>query len=165
MTKMNFTGDIMLARGVNNLIQSIGVNALFEPTKDILGDVADVTIVNLECPLTTATEHHPTKTIYFKAEPESASGLQFAGIDIVTIANNHIYDYLEQGILDTKETLEQYGIAYSEPTQILTEPINLYYILFPARQLHFWQVAIERDNTITISRISKRDSITPVLHI
>jgi len=63
---LNFVGDIMMARRYENsggVIPTQGVEAIFEPTRPFLGDVADITIANLECPLTTHWEHHPTKSI------------------------------------------------------------------------------------------------------
>jgi hypothetical protein len=75
--RLNFVGDIMLARGYEGgggIIPTLGVEAIFEPTLSILGDNADITVANLECPLTNHNVHHPTKTIYFKGAPENAAG-------------------------------------------------------------------------------------------
>ncbi|MCK4655358.1 MAG: CapA family protein, partial [Candidatus Cloacimonetes bacterium] len=113
---MNFTGDIMLARGYEQgggIIPTQGVEAIFEPTLPVLGDAADITIANLECPFTTHTQHHPTKTIYFKGNPDNVEGLVYAGIDVVTLANNHILDYLLPGLQETQSVLEEAGIAHS----------------------------------------------------
>ncbi|MDP8202470.1 MAG: CapA family protein [Candidatus Tenebribacter burtonii] len=113
---LNFVGDIMLARGYENvggIIPMQGVEAIFEPTLSILGNNADITVANLECPLTTHNVHHPTKTIYFKGAPENAAGLAYSGIDIVCLANNHTSDYMLEGMQETQNTLEQYGIRYS----------------------------------------------------
>ena len=114
--KINFVGDIMLARGYENgggIIPTQGVEAIFEPTLSILGDAADITVANLECPLTTHWEHHPTKTIYFKSSPENVDGLTYAGIDIVSLANNHILDYMLPGIQETQSVLDENEILYS----------------------------------------------------
>ena len=113
---MNFVGDIMLARGYEEsggIIPTQGVEAIFEPTLNILGNAAEITVANMESPLTDATEHHPTKPIYFKASPENVAGLVYAGIDVVTIANNHIYDYLEPGLQQTQTVLDTSGILRS----------------------------------------------------
>ncbi len=111
---MNFAGDIMLARGYeNSIIPNLGVEAIFEPTLSILGENADITVANLECPLTTHNIHHPTKTIYFKGAPENVAGLAYAGIDLVCLANNHVIDYMLEGMQETQSTLDQYGIRYS----------------------------------------------------
>lgn len=114
--KLNFVGDIMLARKYEypgGIIPTLGVEAIFAPTLPFLGDAADITIANLECPFTTQWEHHPTKPIYFKGLPANLEGLVFAGIDIVSLANNHILDYREAGMLETFSNLELYNIKYS----------------------------------------------------
>ncbi len=113
---MNFVGDILLARGYENsggIIQTYGVEAIFEPTIDLLGNAADVTIANLECPLTNQGTHHPTKPIYFRGDPDNVDGLVYAGIDIVTLANNHILDYMLTGMQQTQDVLGQNGILSS----------------------------------------------------
>ncbi|MCD4796594.1 MAG: CapA family protein [Candidatus Cloacimonetes bacterium] len=111
---MNFAGDIMLARGYEQyIIPNLGVEAIFEPTLSVLGNAADITVANLECPLTTHTTHHPTKGVYFKGNPENVAGLVFAGIDIVTLANNHIIDYMLEGMQETQSVLEEAGIVFS----------------------------------------------------
>ncbi len=111
---INFVGDIMLARGYEySIIPTQGVEAIFEPTLSILGDAADITVANLECPLTTCTQPHPTKPIYFKGSPENVAGLVYAGIDIVTLANNHILDYMLPGLQETQSVLDSAGIECS----------------------------------------------------
>lgn len=114
--KMNFVGDIMLARHYEDyggIIPTQGVEAIFEPTLAIFGNNADISVANLECPLTTYNVHHPTKTIYFKGSPSNAAGLAYAGIDIVNLANNHIIDYMLEGMQETQTVLDQHGILYS----------------------------------------------------
>ena len=47
---MNFVGDIMMGRryeSPDGIITIQGVNTLFEPTYEILGNSADITIANL----------------------------------------------------------------------------------------------------------------------
>ncbi len=114
--KVNFVGDIMLARRYddwNGIINTLGVEAIFDPTLSILGEAADLTIANLECQLTNSYNQHPTKTVCFKGNPDNVEGLTYAGIDIVTIANNHILDYMEEGLVETQQMLTQEGIAFS----------------------------------------------------
>ena len=113
---MNFVGDIMLARRyeqTGGIIPTQGVEAIFEPTLSILGESADITVANLECPLTTYDEHHPTKSIYFKSSPENVAGLVYAGIDIISLANNHILDYMLPGMQETRFILNENDIVFS----------------------------------------------------
>ena len=114
--KMNFVGDIMMGRRFENsdgIISNEGVEALFEPTIDLLGNIADITVANLEIPLTNQETPHPTKGIIFRSAPENVSGLLYAGIDVVSLANNHILDYMEPGMLQTINILNEAGILHS----------------------------------------------------
>ena len=113
---MNFVGDIMMGRRFEDedgIITTQGVHALFEPTYDILGYAADITVANLEIPLTNQGEPHPTKQVYFRCAPENVGGLYFAGIDVVSLANNHIMDYMEPGMIQTQNILNEAGILHS----------------------------------------------------
>ncbi|MGB3341212.1 MAG: CapA family protein [bacterium] len=113
---MNFTGDVMLARRYEQpggIIDTLGVEAIFDPTLPYLGNAADITIVNLECPLTSTGTPHPTKPIIFRGSPENVAGLVHAGIDVVSLANNHIIDYGLVGMRETQSVLKTNNILYS----------------------------------------------------
>jgi len=72
----------------------------------------DLTLVNLE---TTFTKAHKkaNKKFCFKGDLSYVNILKEGSVEAVNIANNHIYDYLEQGFNDTLSTLEAAGILYS----------------------------------------------------
>jgi poly-gamma-glutamate synthesis protein (capsule biosynthesis protein) len=113
---MNFVGDIMLARRYElpgGVIDTLGVEGIFDPTFPYLGNAADITVANLECPLTTHGTPHPTKPIVFRGRPENVAGLVHAGIDIVSLANNHIIDYGLDGLQETQSVLDSNHILYS----------------------------------------------------
>ncbi|UCD05330.1 MAG: CapA family protein [candidate division WOR-3 bacterium] len=113
---MNFVGDVMLARRYEypgGIIPTLGVEAIFEPTLPFLGDAAEITVANLECPLTDTGAPHPTKPIIFRGSPDNVAGLVYAGIDAVTIANNHIIDFGLEGLQQTQSVLDSNGIRYS----------------------------------------------------
>lgn len=114
--RMNFVGDIMLARGYENgggIIPTQGVNAIFAPTLDQLGNAADITVANLEVVLTNQGTPHPTKSVVYRGNPANVSGLVYAGIDVVSIANNHVIDYGLAGLTQMRGVLEQNNILYS----------------------------------------------------
>jgi poly-gamma-glutamate capsule biosynthesis protein CapA/YwtB (metallophosphatase superfamily) len=114
--RMNFTGDIMLARRYDTpggLIDTLGVNGIFEPTRPWLGDAADITVANLECPLTSQGVRHPTKPIVFRGKPRNCAGLGYAGVDVVSQASNHVIDYGLEGLRETQDSLRAYGISFS----------------------------------------------------
>lgn len=71
----------------------------------------DLSTVNLETTLTEATEK-AVKKFRFKGDPGYTQILTDAGIEAVNLANNHIFDYLEQGYEDTKANLKAADIGY-----------------------------------------------------
>lgn len=88
----------------------IGV-IFFAGVKDIFEN-DDLTLVNLETTFTTAKKK-AKKTFRFKGDPSYVNILKEGSVEMVNIANNHIYDYLQKGFDYTIETLEQAGILYS----------------------------------------------------
>ncbi|HYF45760.1 MAG TPA: CapA family protein [Acidimicrobiales bacterium] len=61
---------------------------------------ADVTMVNLETSVSERGEPAP-KTYTFRAHPSAFPALRSAGVDVVSLANNHGLDYGEDALLDT----------------------------------------------------------------
>ena len=99
----------MLARTVSDQVHSHGSEIVFAGVQSVL-DSADLLVGNLECAITTRTERQP-KSYTFAAPPETAQALVVAGFDVLSLANNHAMDYGSQGLLDTRSTLSQSGIA------------------------------------------------------
>ncbi|WKA57758.1 CapA family protein [Planococcus shenhongbingii] len=71
---------------------------------------ADLTIANLEAPATESNEPIMKTGPNLKALPRDLETLQKGGIDVFSMANNHILDYGTQGVIDTLETCEKLGI-------------------------------------------------------
>ncbi len=113
---LNFVGDIMIARhyeDAGGILETGGVSAIFEPTLELLGNAADLSIANLECSMTIEGVEHPTKSVVFKGRPEYVAGIAAAGIDLVSLANNHTLDYGATGLLETQNALIQNNILFS----------------------------------------------------
>lgn len=72
---------------------------------------ADVAMVNLECPFTERGEPL-LKNFNFRARPELVEILKAGKVDAVTLANNHLKDYGDEGVLDTVATLDGAQIAH-----------------------------------------------------
>lgn len=103
-TTLLFGGDVMLSRGINDVMRKR--NDFFYPFRQIndFTAEADITVVNLESPISSQGENKGS--IYsFRADPRAIVGLIFAGIDVVTFANNHTGDYGTEAISETLELL------------------------------------------------------------
>ncbi|MCD6595444.1 CapA family protein [bacterium] len=104
-----FGGDVMLSRRVGTLIDSTNVNYPFVGIKNILSH-SDLAIVNLETTVGTRAKHIDKKYV-FQAKPSSLAGLVWAGIDAVSLANNHIFDYFSAGVVETVDSVRNRGIV------------------------------------------------------
>lgn len=114
-------GDTMLARLVDQQIPIKDSNDFFGDVAPLLAG-ADVALVNLECAITNhGTMHDPGKTFHFRARPEAIQILKSAGIDIVSLANNHTMDYGPTGLIDTITYLERAGILRTGAGRTRTE--------------------------------------------
>ncbi|MDP3725204.1 MAG: CapA family protein [Nanoarchaeota archaeon] len=105
-----FTGDIMLSRSVESKMRERGDYAypfrlIAEATRG-----ADITFGNLEGPISDQGAHQGS--IYsFRADPRVLAGLNFAGFDVLSLANNHIWDWGVDALLDTVRLLKEAGIS------------------------------------------------------
>ncbi len=71
----------------------------------------DLTIVNLEGPLTDSTNKQD-KTFAFKGDGSYTEILTSGSVEVVNLANNHSYDYGTEGFEDTQENVEAAGITW-----------------------------------------------------
>ncbi|MGZ0085939.1 CapA family protein [Caldibacillus thermoamylovorans] len=83
----------------------------------------DFTTVNLETTLTTSTRK-ASKKFRFRGHPSYAKILTYGGIDAVNLANNHTYDYLQQGYKDTIASLKKENIGYFGRTLRLLKTVK-----------------------------------------
>jgi hypothetical protein len=73
-------------------------------------DSADMSIVNLEVPLTDKSTKIIKSGENIKGTPETASALKKSGIKAVSLANNHMGDYGEDGVIDTLRHCQSAGL-------------------------------------------------------
>lgn len=102
-------GDIRLDGPVGELIRRFGPEY---PTSGLGGALrADIVLGNLECSLTRRGKKLE-KTWNFRAPPEHLAALTKAGFNLLTLANNHSFDYGREGFLDTLTHLKKAGLSY-----------------------------------------------------
>jgi len=107
-----FGGDIMLARTVEQKILVTGDYAL--PFRKIYQEFknSDLAFANFESPFLDGGSATLNGSTVFRALPETIEGLKLAGIDAVTLANNHFGDQGKKGELYTFKHLTDSGIEY-----------------------------------------------------
>lgn len=104
-----FAGDFCPQLRVSELIDEERYDLIFNEFKQEL-DQNDFNIVDLECPLTDSTTAALKTGPHLKAKPNTVKALRFCGINVVAMANNHIRDYGQEGLLETIQVCEKEGI-------------------------------------------------------
>ncbi|PMS08525.1 CapA family protein, partial [Trinickia caryophylli] len=109
--RLAFAGDILLDGFVGDQIAKNGVNYPFAKVAPVLKK-ADMAFANLETPV--STRGKPSEKMFvFRSKPAALGGLVYAGIDAVSLANNHILDYGKEGMLDTLIHLDRYKMGHT----------------------------------------------------
>lgn len=78
----------------------------------------DLTLVNFEGVLTNATKYKNNNEYVFRAPPEHVEVLTLGSIEAVSLENNHVMDFYQQGYDDTVAALEGVGIVYASEGSI-----------------------------------------------
>lgn len=106
-------GDIMLGRSVLSEMQHYGDyrHPFLYTVKELRS--SDLTVANLELPISdnVAAPSNPY-TMSFVAPSQVLDGLKWAGIDGVSLANNHTMSFGQQPLVDTTHALNRYGIKH-----------------------------------------------------
>ena len=111
------TGDVIPARSVN--YQMSAKNDFLWSVRGIapLLASADVTLINMESPLIKQCPLTNTGMV-FCGDQRFVSALNFAGVDVANLANNHTLNYGWEGVRETENVLYSYGI---ETTGVTTQ--------------------------------------------
>ncbi|OGY40491.1 MAG: hypothetical protein A2570_01955 [Candidatus Brennerbacteria bacterium RIFOXYD1_FULL_41_16] len=107
--KAIFVGDIMLSRSVaKQMEEKEDFNFSFLKSKDFLNQ-ADFVFGNLEGPISDQGQNQGS--IYsFRADPGVIQGLKLANFKVLSLANNHIFDWGTPALLQSIELFYEKGI-------------------------------------------------------
>lgn len=87
-----------------------GYSWLFAPIADLLSQ-PDLTFANLETPIAPQASQG-SRAFVFNAPPDVIAALQHAGVDLVSVANNHALDQGRRGYEETLRWLDAAGLRY-----------------------------------------------------
>src|SRR5690606_29564692 len=97
------TGDFVIS-------QPYSANQISEEIKGLFAQ-SDYNIVNLEAPVTESNSKILKTGPHLKSDKKSTiEVLKDLNIDLCTLANNHVLDYDEQGVLDTLNFCQEHNI-------------------------------------------------------
>lgn len=131
---ITFAGDILFDENyavMAGVVQS-GGDIASGISPDLIREMksADVMMLNNEFPYSDRGEPLEDKQFTFRAKTSAVTYLNDLGVDIVSLANNHAYDYGENAFLDTMATLEDAGVVYVGAGRNLNEARRpVYYII------------------------------------
>ncbi len=99
--------------------------------------MSNITVANNEFTISNRGEKMPGKYYTFRASPNRLSIYQEMGVDLVTLANNHVYDFGKLAFQDTLESLKQYNIPYIGAGNNLEEAMQPYYFIANGYKIAF----------------------------
>ena len=138
---MNFAGDINFDENWETIryadrnhigIQDCLIDGLIDETRD-----ADIMMVNNEFSYGNKGTPLAGKAYTFQARPDRARNMKILGVDIVSVANNHVFDYGATGLNSTLETLEEYKIPYVGAGRNLEEASKIVYFVINGKKIAY----------------------------
>jgi poly-gamma-glutamate capsule biosynthesis protein CapA/YwtB (metallophosphatase superfamily) len=114
---------VQLAEAANGPVpRPVEFSYIWGDALDELARVApDARIVNLETSITRSDDHWPGKGIHYRMYPDNVQCLTAAGIDVCTLANNHVLDFGHAGLRETLETLARAELGTAGAGRTLAE--------------------------------------------
>lgn len=150
MNKISFVGDVSLADnwyiapnydkgGINNILS----NEVLDIMKE------SVMIVNSEFTVSNRGSKIPNKMYTFRAKPDRLSIYKEMGVDLVTLANNHVYDYGSIAFNDMLEAFNEYDIPHIGAGHNIDEASKPYYFIVNGYKIAFLNANRSEKNILT----------------
>lgn len=128
-------GDLCPKDRVAQLFEEKQYVEVFQDVKPVI-EQASYAIVNLEAPIVEGTGYPIAKSgPNLKCTEKVIDAIKYVGFKGVTLANNHFYDYGEDGALNTMQKLDENGIAYVGAGMNLEDAGNILYVEVGTKKL------------------------------
>lgn len=158
---MDFAGDVNFMDGCANMnymaAQPGGITDCF--SENLVEEMrsADIFMLNNEFAFSRRGEPLPGKSYTFRSDPDNAALLFDLGADIVGLANNHIYDYGEEALLDTLDTLDSAGMPHVGAGRDLADAGRPVYFLANGKTIAY-TAATQIERSTNYTRAATEDS-------
>lgn len=154
VTVLDFVGDINFAENWYTMeamkVRDGGLNDCILPSVQQELQSADITMVNNEFTYSQGGEPLAGKAYTFRADTGRVALLDALGTDIVSLANNHVYDYGPDALVDTLVTLENAGVPYVGAGRNLEEAKEIVYFNINGKKIAYVSATqIERFSNYT----------------
>lgn len=164
-TTLLFVGDIMLDRGVEWQINKYEKGDFKFPFIKVADELskADILFGNLESQI--SDQGYNVGSIYsFRANPKAIEGLKYAGFDVLSLANNHAFDYTGTALRDSMNRLKENNINFvgagadsTEAYSPLIKQVNgieIAFLAFADFQIKNWEA---KENMIGMALLSEEN--------
>lgn len=136
---LDFTGDLNLAEGWSTTkyldSQPGGIEECFSTALWQEMQAADILMINNEYAYSNRGMPLSGKAYTFRANPERISEIVQIGADVISLANNHVWDYGADALLDTLEVVKEAGIPYVGAGKNLEEAMKPVYFIANGRKI------------------------------
>ena len=160
MIKILIAGDFCPRDRVADLLDNKQYGVVLDNIKPLF-EKKDYAIVNLECPLVDNAE--PIKKLgpNLKHNAHSLEALKHIGFDMVTLANNHFYDYGDNGVANTINKLKEYNIDFVGGGTNLEEAGKIFYKDIKNKKIAFIN-ACEHEFSIAAEKTAGSNPLNPI---
>lgn len=138
---VGFAGDVSLADNwaIMPYYKSRNKGVYGILSKNVVGymDSLDWMVVNSEFAFSNRGTAMSNKLYTFRANPGNVSIYDEMSVDMVTLANNHVYDYGETAFFDTLNTLKKHKLPYIGAGVNNTEAERAYYLVVNGYKISF----------------------------
>lgn len=149
--KILIAGDYCPQNRVAKIFESGDYASVFGDVMNVIKKT-DYSIVNFECVITRDGGKPIIKAgTNLRCSVKGIDALKWCGFSCVTLANNHFYDFGDEGVTNTLETCQEYGMDYVGGGKNLQEAIQPLYKKIGGRSLaiincceHEFSIATEK---------------------
>ena len=139
--RISFVGDVSLADNWYIMPKyderAKGIyGILSEDVVDIMKS-SSVMVANNEFTISDRGAKMPKKYYTFRGSPNRLSVYEEMGVDLVTLANNHVYDFGIDAFNDTLSSLKKYNLPYIGAGHNLEEAMKPYYFIVNGYKVAF----------------------------
>lgn len=159
---LSFVGDVSLADNWDIMPKyderKIGIYGVLDEEVLSIMNNADIMVANNEFTLSNRGTRL-NKAYTFKGDPKRASIYKEMGVDLVSLANNHIYDYGHDAFIDTLNTLKSQDIAFVGAGNNIEEAKKPYYYIINGYKIAFLNATRAEKNIITPEATENKEGV------
>ena len=140
VSTLSFVGDVSLADNwfiAPKYDERGGINGVLSSDILKLMKASDLMVANSEFTVSNRGSKLPNKLYTFRAKPERLSIYSEMGVDMVTLANNHVYDYGDEAFLDMLDSFDEYKIPHIGAGHNISEAKKPYYFIINGYKFAF----------------------------